>query len=63
MLSSNTSGVTGVYWHKGANKWVSRITSGGEHVYLGSFSWLDDAVAARKAAELDHLYHENHGRK
>lgn len=61
MLSSNTSGVCGVSWHKGSGKWQSHIRSGGKHRYLGLFDNLDDAAAARKAAEAGHGFTERHG--
>lgn len=31
--------------------------------YIGLFDTLEEAIAARKAAEADHGFHENHGRK
>lgn len=48
---NNTSGTPGVYWHKGAGKWMAYITVNKRPVYLGLFVDLDDAVAARRAAE------------
>ena len=49
--SNNTSGVKGVYWNGRDNTWVARISVQGRRIYLGSYAKLDDAVAARKAAE------------
>ena len=56
----NTSGCTGVHKHR--NKWQARIMADRESVYLGSFDDFNDAVHARKAAELRYGFHENHGR-
>lgn len=50
--ANNTSGKSGVYWRKARQKWVALIFPGGRQVRLGSFSKWEDAVAARKAAEV-----------
>lgn len=60
--SDNTSGVMGVGWHKPACKWAAQINVSGRCVYLGVFTKKDDAIAARKAAEVKFGFHENHGR-
>lgn len=52
MMRSNTSGVTGVRFVKKDNSWVSRIGENGEHKYLGSFKSFEEAVRARKEAEI-----------
>lgn len=61
--SNNKSGVMGVSWFKPAQKWVAKIgdSSKAENL-LGYFNNFDDAVAARKQAEIDRGYHANHGR-
>lgn len=59
---NNTSGVVGVYRNKCSQKWVAEIKVNGRKIYLGSFTDKTDAVAARKAAEIEHGFHENHGR-
>ena len=58
----NTSGVTGVYWNKLANKWKASIKSDGVAVNLGSFVEFHEAVNARKNAEVLYGFHENHGK-
>jgi hypothetical protein len=60
--SANTSGITGVYWHKTAKKWQSSLTFEGEqkHLYCGGDFF--EAVCARKSAEIRYGFHENHGR-
>lgn len=60
MRSNNTSGVTGV--HKAGKKWVARIGSGKKRVTIGSFESFDDAVLARRAAEVELGYSQRHGR-
>ena len=51
--STNTSGVTGVCWHKANNKWQARITVNGKRINLGLFDDLEDAIEARLKAELE----------
>ena len=50
--SNNSSGHPGVVWNKNAGKWQSRITVNGEVIWLGLFTELSNAVAARKASEM-----------
>lgn len=58
----NKSGVTGVFWEARARKWRVKINDDKKIHWLGYFHDLEDAVAARKAAEIKFGYHENHGR-
>lgn len=49
--SNNTSGVTGVYWHKTTGLWLSLAFRYGKQICLGYFhNWID-AVHARKTWE------------
>jgi hypothetical protein len=57
---NNTSGHTGVKWCKG--RWQVQIRVSGDEVYIGRFTNLDEAVAARKAAEVKYGFHANHGK-
>ncbi len=59
---NNTSGVIGVSWHKAQGKWRAVIGSGKTKKHLGYFSTLTAAAEARKIAEKESGYHENHGR-
>ena len=43
----------GVSWSKASNKWLSRISVSGNRVSLGRFDSFEDAVAARKRAEVE----------
>ena len=58
---NNTSGVIGVNWNN-AGKWRSDIKIDNKSVYLGSYTNKDDAIKARKDAEVKYGFHENHGR-
>lgn len=59
---NNNSGVCGVQWHKKSGKWMARIRCDGVVHYLGIYSTLDEASAARKEAEVKYGFHANHGR-
>lgn len=60
----NTSGHVGVYRRKGKieHPWQASIHHDGRLRHLGFFSSKDEAIAARKAAEVAHGFHPNHGR-
>lgn len=60
MRSTNTSGAMGV--RRENNRWSARITANGVERHLGTFDEKSDAIAARKAAERMHGFHQNHGR-
>ena len=48
---ANTSGTKGVSFLKDKNKWRASMNINGKKTNLGTFSNLNDAIAARKAAE------------
>lgn len=56
------TGVPGVYWEKACNKWRAEIKANKHRISLGVFEEIDDAIAARKAAERKYGFHPNHGR-
>lgn len=49
--SNNTSGVTGVYWNKSAQKWQAGIMIEQKQIHLGFSRSLFEACCARKSAE------------
>lgn len=51
LRADNKSGHAGVYWNKHAEQWMAYITIKGGMKYLGRFDDIEDAIAARKAAE------------
>lgn len=59
-VDRNTSGVTGVVYCRG--KWLASITIDQKRRHIGSFDSLLVAAEARKAAEVKHGFHANHGR-
>jgi len=50
--SDNSSGVAGVRFNKGNNKWAVQINVNNKRIYLGIFNKLEDAICARKEAEM-----------
>jgi hypothetical protein len=49
---NNMSGVTGVHWSKNHQKWLASIRSDRKSHHIGLFADKDDAIAARKDAEV-----------
>jgi len=60
---ASKSGVTGVSMLRCGTKWQAYIASEGIQIHLGFHDKFDDAVAARKVAEIKYGFHKNHGRK
>lgn len=61
LYSRNSSGVSGVTWHKRHKKWQAHITAFRQEIYLGEFDDWFEAVCKRKSAEVYHGFNENHG--
>ena len=59
---NKTSGFVGVNFDRASNKWRGQIKVKRKNVYLGMFSDIDDAIKARKDAEIKYGFHKNHGR-
>lgn len=59
---NNTSGVLGVFWHKRWMKWEAHISVGGRKKFLGYFTSIAEAAAARAEANKAYGYHINHGK-
>ena len=49
---NNTSGVRGVVWDKNNCKWQAQIMVDQRNKFLGRFKKLEDAIQARKRAEV-----------
>lgn len=60
--SDNTSGYVGVHWASVNNGWMATICLDSRKRYLGCFKDKEDAIRARKKAEVEFGFHENHGR-
>jgi hypothetical protein len=55
------TGVSGVIFVKKSKKFIARIAVEGKKKYIGQYDTLEQAAEARKAAEIKHGYHKNHG--
>jgi hypothetical protein len=62
LQKNNTSGFNGVSWDGSRNKWRVQISLRGHRVLIGEFSTKSAAIRARKQANLQHGFHQNHGR-
>jgi len=58
---NNTSGVTGVSWHKQRKKWTAYINVNGHKYHLGIFTNIQDASNAVASAYKTNDFHANHG--
>lgn len=58
---NNLSGITGVYWHKGAKKWCVQAKLRGTMYYGGLFTDLTEAATASKQLRDRLGFHPNHG--
>jgi hypothetical protein len=58
---NNTSGVVGVYWAKNIGKWEASFGLNNKKNLIGYFSEKEDAIAARRNAEISCNFHPNHG--
>lgn len=63
LARNNSSGVTGVSWSKARRLWTAYIYVSATRIFLGAFASKADAVTIRKAAEVEHGFHPNHGRR
>ncbi len=55
MWSNNKSGVKGVWLFRSRGKWVAEIKVRGRKICLGYYTAIEDAAAARRAAEIKHF--------
>jgi hypothetical protein len=53
------SGVRGVQWHKGAQKWMAQLTHNYHKTYLGLFETVAAAEAAVTAARNEYFTHND----
>lgn len=63
LRKSNKSGFTGVFFDKYAYKWRAQIKFNDKIISLGYFINIEDAIEARKEANIKYSFHENHGAK
>lgn len=63
LRSDNASGHVGVSFDKSRQKWAAEIHINGKKTYLGRFEMFEDAVSARRTAQLNTDYTSRHGTK
>lgn len=59
--SINTSGYTGVYWNKNAEKWQASVWIDGKCKHLGVFTDVEVAAKVAKQARDDQGFTQRHG--
>lgn len=52
LRSTNTSGYKGITWEARRNSWLAKITLNYKSIHLGNFENIEDAIKARKQAEI-----------
>jgi len=61
-LSANsTSGINGVSYMKSRGKYRATIMVNRKQIHLGLFDTIEEAKAARAAADIEYDFHKNHG--
>lgn len=53
--SNSTSGVTGISYYKRYDSWEAKIQINGKQIYLGRYKDKEDAIKARKEAEIKYF--------
>tara|TARA_R100001443_G_scaffold38428_5_gene51905 strand:+ start:260 stop:838 length:579 start_codon:yes stop_codon:yes gene_type:complete len=62
-LNKNSkTGYTGVSWYEERNKYRARIRINSKDIHLGSYDSLEEAVEARRIANINYNFHPNHGK-
>lgn len=59
--ANNTSGVTGVTWHRQRRRWMAQFYLDGKRKYIGLFDNIEDAAEAVRTARLAAGYSAAHG--
>ena len=60
--TTNIHGCFGIYFESDRGKWTARITAEGKHKRIGRYKTKEEAIQARRDAEIKYGYHQNHGR-
>jgi hypothetical protein len=61
MKSNNSSGITGVTWHKQRKKWCAQASLYGKHHHIGLFESINDAANAVSEFRGKNDFSDNHG--
>lgn len=60
---NNTSGTMGVSWDKRRKRWAAYIVLKGTKKHIGRYADKEEAVKARRQAEIKYGFHPSHGVK
>lgn len=58
---NNTTGYNGVGYYKSHNKYRARIRANNKFIHLGWYDTIEEAVEARRLANIKYNFHANHG--
>lgn len=61
LKNTNKSGINGVRMCNQHKKWHAQISINGKNKHLGYFDSIEEAIIARKNAEQQYGFHNNHG--
>lgn len=61
LSTANKSGVIGISWEKGRSKWHASIRVAGKTIHIGRYKNKEEAIKARRDAEVKLNFHPNHG--
>lgn len=61
LFSSNTTGFQGLWYDKNRKRWRATIGVNNKDVFIGRYKDKEDAIKARKEAEIKYGFHKNHG--
>lgn len=59
---NNSSGSTGIYFHKRDKRWIAFVYVNGKKKHLGCFKDKSNAISARQNANITYGFYENHGK-
>lgn len=62
LYKNNSSGTNGIYFEEKSGKWRARIRVNNKMIHLGRFIEKDNAIKARKEAELKYNFTKTHGK-
>lgn len=57
--SNSKSGVRGVFWHSGRQRWEARVKHNGKYIHVGRFKVLADAAEAVRITRLQIFTHSD----
>ena len=59
--SNSTSGFNGVSYIKKTGRYRAYVNKNYKQIHIGIYATIEEAIEARKQADIEHSYHVNHG--